>query len=167
MEYHQSERTSHELSRRELLKVLSAAGLSTAAATLLPGRWLEPEILSGVLPAHAQSSAIDLLNLRDGPVWCFEGQPRRFDYYDPLGSTVLVNDIGLLVTYYLRCGSRIDHQQEFSRGVLSLIVVDDFNGSIDICVDLPTIILCAGVMFEQVILKASDGREALVSRILS
>jgi hypothetical protein len=49
-----SENTS--LSRRDLVKFLAAAGGSLSASILLPGRWIKPEIASGVLPAHAQAT---------------------------------------------------------------------------------------------------------------
>jgi hypothetical protein len=45
------------LSRRELLKILAAAGVGTSAALFLPGQWATPVAQVGVLPAHAQVSA--------------------------------------------------------------------------------------------------------------
>ena len=45
-----------KLSRRELLKALTAMG-GAAAASLLPEHWIEPRVGIGVLPAHAQSTA--------------------------------------------------------------------------------------------------------------
>ncbi len=39
--------------RRQLLKLLAAGGVVTAAS-LLPSRWSSPVVKSGVLPAHAQ-----------------------------------------------------------------------------------------------------------------
>jgi len=46
-----------KLSRRDAIKLLSAA---TGAAMLanLPSKWSTPELASGVLPAHAQTSGI-------------------------------------------------------------------------------------------------------------
>ena len=52
------ERGARGLSRRELLKVLGAAGGGLTAAAFLPARWLKPVIESGVLPAHAQASCV-------------------------------------------------------------------------------------------------------------
>jgi hypothetical protein len=46
------------LGRRELLKVLAAAGGAVAASSLLPGEWAKPVVEVGVLPAHAQVSGV-------------------------------------------------------------------------------------------------------------
>ena len=46
------------LNRRELLKILAAAGGGLTAAAFLPGKWLKPVIEAGVLPVHAQASCI-------------------------------------------------------------------------------------------------------------
>lgn len=50
-----TEETSKRLSRRDALKLIGAA---TGAAVLanLPSKWVKPELVSGVLPAHAQTS---------------------------------------------------------------------------------------------------------------
>ena len=47
---------SHNLNRRELLRVLAASGCALGAAGFLPGKWTKPLVQSGVLPAHAQST---------------------------------------------------------------------------------------------------------------
>jgi len=57
-----TEEKKNQLSRRDALKVLGAAAGATALANL-PSKWNSPELLSGVLPAHAQTSA----NLLAGP----------------------------------------------------------------------------------------------------
>ncbi|MBN1148033.1 MAG: twin-arginine translocation signal domain-containing protein [Anaerolineales bacterium] len=44
------------LSRRELLKALAAAGGALGAAAFLPGKWAKPLVEAGVLPAHAQAT---------------------------------------------------------------------------------------------------------------
>ena len=46
------------LGRRELLKALAAAGGAVTASSLLPGEWAKPVVEVGVLPAHAQVSAL-------------------------------------------------------------------------------------------------------------
>lgn len=51
-----SEKDKKQLTRRDALKVLGAAAGATALANL-PNKWDSPELLSGVLPAHAQTSA--------------------------------------------------------------------------------------------------------------
>ncbi len=44
------------ISRRRLLKAMAATGGAVAASTLLPGKWAEPLVEAGLLPAHAQAS---------------------------------------------------------------------------------------------------------------
>jgi hypothetical protein len=84
-------RDKKALSRRELLKALTALGGAAAASSLLPENWTQPQVGAGALPAHAQSTAdpvIDTLSLyqTDAPtapqtsLW-FAG----FNYTDPLG----------------------------------------------------------------------------------
>ncbi len=48
--------TRENISRRELVKALTALGGATAASSLLPQKWAKPEVGAGVLPAHAQST---------------------------------------------------------------------------------------------------------------
>ena len=55
-ELHQEDNQSHDMNRRDLLKVLAAAGGGMAAAAFLPGKWLKPVVEAGVLPAHAQAT---------------------------------------------------------------------------------------------------------------
>ena len=50
-----SEEKKNNLSRRDALKVLGAAVGATLLANL-PQKWSAPELVSGVLPAHAQTS---------------------------------------------------------------------------------------------------------------
>ena len=52
------------LSRRELLKALAAAGGALGAAAFLPGKWTKPLVEAGVLPAHAQGTEmLEITNL--------------------------------------------------------------------------------------------------------
>jgi hypothetical protein len=46
-----------ELSRRDALKLLGAAAGASVLANL-PSKWSTPELTAGVLPAHAQTSAL-------------------------------------------------------------------------------------------------------------
>jgi hypothetical protein len=45
-----------DITRRDLLKVLAAAGGGITAAAFLPEKWVKPVVNSGVLPVHAQAS---------------------------------------------------------------------------------------------------------------
>ena len=47
--------TEKKISRRDAIKLLGAAVGATALANL-PSKWNKPELVSGVLPAHAQTS---------------------------------------------------------------------------------------------------------------
>ena len=44
------------LSRRELLKALAAAGGVLGARAIVPTQWMKPQIESGNLPPHAQTT---------------------------------------------------------------------------------------------------------------
>jgi len=46
------------VSRRDMLKILAAAGSGLAAAAFLPAKWLKPMVNAGVLPAHAAASCV-------------------------------------------------------------------------------------------------------------
>jgi hypothetical protein len=45
-----------ELSRRQLLKIMSATGGVLATSAFLPNKWLSPMVEIGLLPAHAQAT---------------------------------------------------------------------------------------------------------------
>ncbi|MBI5876703.1 MAG: twin-arginine translocation signal domain-containing protein [Chloroflexi bacterium] len=50
-------RTPQEaMSRRELLKKVGAAGAILGARAIVPTNWAKPEIETGKLPTHAQTS---------------------------------------------------------------------------------------------------------------
>ena len=46
-----------KLSRRDAIKLIGAAAGAAALANL-PSKWSKPEVINGVLPAHAQTSAV-------------------------------------------------------------------------------------------------------------
>ena len=48
-----------KLTRRDAIKLLGAAAGATALANL-PSKWSKPELVSGVLPAHAQTSCLGI-----------------------------------------------------------------------------------------------------------
>jgi len=53
------------LSRRELLKTITASGGALLASALLPDEWTSPVVQSGVLPAHAQSTLCPTIYIKD------------------------------------------------------------------------------------------------------
>ena len=50
-------KSQKKISRRDAIKLLGAVAGATALANL-PSKWSKPELVSGVLPAHAQTSAV-------------------------------------------------------------------------------------------------------------
>jgi hypothetical protein len=52
----EEEHQQQTVSRRKLLKVLSATGGTVAATLLLPSKWTKPVVEVGVLPVHAQAT---------------------------------------------------------------------------------------------------------------
>ena len=52
-----TEKQNKKLSRRDAIKLLGAAAGAAALANL-PSKWSKPELVSGVLPAHAQTSML-------------------------------------------------------------------------------------------------------------
>lgn len=59
---------SQIIGRRELLKALTAGSGAMAASTLFSGKWVKPVIEVGLLPAHAQASAI-YVYFGNPPTW--------------------------------------------------------------------------------------------------
>jgi hypothetical protein len=56
-----SEIQDKKISRRDAIKLLGAVAGASVLANL-PSRWSKPEMTSGVLPAHAQTSKFDAIN---------------------------------------------------------------------------------------------------------
>lgn len=65
------------VSRRNLLKALTAAGGSLAASLFLPGKWDKPLLRVGVLPVHAQTS-----NPQPGPTYAIANTTLNEDFGD-------------------------------------------------------------------------------------
>ena len=68
----ETKQKTKKISRRDAIKLLGAAAGATVLANL-PSKWNTPELASGVLPAHAQTSQLfslvcqlDQLNTNDG-----------------------------------------------------------------------------------------------------
>jgi hypothetical protein len=87
------------LSRRELLKALTALGGAAVASSLLPERWAQPEIGAGVLPAHAQATCIETegsLEVIARTTTLVSGQYADFDLrvFTPDGTRITNNNRG-------------------------------------------------------------------------
>jgi hypothetical protein len=88
-----------ELSRRDALKLLGAAAGASVLANL-PSKWSTPELTAGVLPAHAQTSALyslscdDLVYLPGGEV--NEWQVGSAVHISPVAPGVLMNYVIVL-----------------------------------------------------------------------
>lgn len=54
-----------KISRRDAIKLLGAVTGASLLANL-PSKWSTPELVSGVLPAHAQTSGFTILRQRNG-----------------------------------------------------------------------------------------------------
>jgi hypothetical protein len=76
-----------QMTRKQFVKLLIAAGGATTAAAMLPDKWIKPKIGLGVLPVHAASS--------NGPITIAIQQVTVMSfiltYSDPMG---LVTDAG-------------------------------------------------------------------------
>ena len=122
------------INRRELLKALGAAGGVLAAAAFLPGKWARPVVEAGVMPAHAQSSALTIFSLsiqQQAPAraaavpFDFYGE---FSYNDPLGQ---VDSSALLTATTAPCSLPVYTGQSLaSIGAAFLTGSDAFNGGI-------------------------------------
>lgn len=89
-----------KISRRDALKILTAATGATALANL-PAKWSKPGVEVGVLPAHAQTSIGHVLQdpppaeLLDSPDACYDGRN--------VGLTAVISPptAGILLRYVL------------------------------------------------------------------
>lgn len=52
-----------EITRKQFIELLAAAGGASALAGFLPGKWVKPIVKVGVLPVHAQSSGLRITSL--------------------------------------------------------------------------------------------------------
>jgi len=137
------------LSRREALKVLTAASGAIAAAAFLQGKWTKPVVEAGVVPAHAQSSRTppevnltSLCTLVGAP-----GYSAGFTYYDPLNG---MSDSATLNASVTGCGTMVFQNKKLStlpnyhrtggatNGVTSFTFTTNCNitNSTDLCIQL-------------------------------
>jgi hypothetical protein len=77
------------LSRRELLKILAAAGGAVGAAAFMPAKWSKPLVEAGVLPAHAQGTADNELIISNLSIFAFDGANAPIQ---PYGANFHFND---------------------------------------------------------------------------
>jgi len=101
------------LSRRDAIKVLTAAGGAIAAAVFLQDKWTKPVIEAGVVPAHAQSSRtipeVGLSYLCRNAV--APGYAADFNYYDPLSS---MSDSATLTASISGCATMVFQDKTLS-----------------------------------------------------
>jgi hypothetical protein len=127
-----------EISRRELIKTLTALGGATAASLLLPQKWTKPAIGAGVLPAHAQSTQPTCARpvLGNGSQqWidptgaCEPGSTRSqflFSYHDASGN-VISGSTSVRLLYRFESGA-----QASVSGVSHEIIGSPSSGTVDV-----------------------------------
>ena len=93
-------KNNKNLSRRDALKVLGAAAGATVLANL-PEKWSKPELVSGVLPAHAQTSACRVFTAE---VIATSGNSTPLGWISPLTSATGPGAVGDIL-YYDNCGT--------------------------------------------------------------
>jgi hypothetical protein len=89
---------SKKISRRDALKLLTAAAGATALANL-PARWSKPDLKVGVLPAHAQTSGRHVLSALPAS----EPQPNNqcYDGQDVIFSAVISPSAANILLQYV------------------------------------------------------------------
>ena len=100
-----------KLSRRDALKVLGAATGASLLASL-PSKWSAPEIASGVLPAHAQTSG-GLTFLNGG--FITSTIPGKFSPNDRSGN---IKEIS--ATLGVACGAKGTHWVQISQPIANI-----------------------------------------------
>jgi hypothetical protein len=69
--------TEKKISRRDAMKMLGVA-VGAAALSTLPSKWNTPELVAGVLPAHARQSAQPVVHTFTSPGQILSGLPFIF-----------------------------------------------------------------------------------------
>ena len=87
------DKSSQKISRRDALKILTAVAGGAVLANI-PSKWTKPELIAGVLPAHAQTSVAHTLAAGSSQVV-------GFCYATDLVSTVTISPVasGILMKY--------------------------------------------------------------------
>jgi hypothetical protein len=78
------ERQEQTVGRRQLLKVLIAAGGAVTTSAVLSSKWIRPIVEAGVLPSHAQVTHTPTPSLTPSILpTCYTPTPARLPCYTP------------------------------------------------------------------------------------
>jgi hypothetical protein len=107
--------TPKKLSRRDAIKLLGAAAGATLLANL-PSKWSKPALTSGVLPAHAQTSASILHTLTCAPT----AAGVNFSQSNPSSVTIFPATSGISMTYLITANATIINPSSATGTVLTI-----------------------------------------------
>jgi len=129
---------SKTVSRRQLLKAISATGGAVAAKTLLPNEWTPPLIETGALPIHAQASpaiiarnlqkTFDSLNNCATSGGAGSSNNLTLDYNDPTGNF----NNGSVAIYTSSLNTNIPAEIDLFNTTGIVISGDEFQGTVSI-----------------------------------
>ena len=142
-----------KLSRRDAIKLLGAAVGATALANL-PSKWSTPELVSGVMPAHAQTSLCVAITITGfdqsndfntkiligtGPFPDSVGSPFPFEYYCKAACVVETYYVisGTLTVYITQLGVPTSFTLGSSGPGLYGYMFDLSNGTLTLYPDTP------------------------------
>jgi hypothetical protein len=120
-----------QLSRRDAIKLLGAAAGATVLANL-PSRWSKPELASGVIPAHAQTSEPAFYFVTCDGDFSFQSSP----FNGTIGVTVSPNIAGISMNYLLLGGYNPTEQDVQINGLPVNPVLTGAGGVISIPVTI-------------------------------
>ena len=129
-----------KLSRRDAIKLLGAAAGATALANL-PSKWSKPELVSGVMPAHAQTSAClvftaEVIATSGGSIPLGWANPSSYYPAGAVGDVFYYEDCGTDCIY----GWIYSYNGDFSAdlSVSATIRVRTFSQTLDVVIDSST-----------------------------
>ena len=141
------------LSRRDALKLLGAAAGAAALANL-PEKWSSPELASGVLPAHAQTSACrvftaEVIATSGGSTPL--GWINPASYYPPgaVGDVFYYDDCGTDCIYGLIYSYNGDFSGDTT--VSATIRVSTHSQTLDVVIDGSTGVFTGGYYYQRLI----------------
>ncbi len=124
-----SNKSSQKISRRDAIKILTAAAGAAALANI-PDKWTKPGMDLGVLPAHAQTS-IGPRTLAPGP-----SDPDANYCFDlPASATINPPDSGILLRYTITLSAGLSL---FAPAALTGTVATDGSGMASLTITVDT-----------------------------